>query len=108
MKRSGQVKPSNLMHLDVGKCAEPIEEKLCRLELLALDDERMPRVVFEDRMIELRDQLLARPVPELEDRRDQADARHVLVEAVFGEEIERGRMRGGGARVGLQLAIVVK
>ncbi len=50
----------------------------------------------------------ARPVPELEDRRDQADPRHVVGEPVLAQEIERRRMRGGGARIGLRAVIVVE
>jgi hypothetical protein len=95
-------------HFDIGECTQPFEQKLCGLELLALHDEGMPGVVFENGMVELRHQLLARPIPELEDRRDQADARHVGIEAVVGQKVERGWMRGRGARVGLQAAIVVE
>jgi hypothetical protein len=59
-------------------------------------------------MVELGDQLLAGPIPELKDRRHQADTRHVGVEAVLAQQIERRRMRRRGARVGLQAAIVVE
>jgi hypothetical protein len=48
-------------------------------------------------------------VPELQDRRDEADARHVIVQAVvvepvLAQQIERRR----GTRVGLRAAIVVE
>jgi len=153
MKRSGQVKPSNVMSerrrtvlgadeigarmrgdagrpakldadrvrrlrhvehlvieqdLDARTFAETLENKLCGLELLALHDERMARVVFENDVVELRDERCARPIPKLKDRRHQADARHVVGEAVFGQEIECRRMRRGGARIGLQAASVVE
>jgi hypothetical protein len=95
-------------HFDVRERAQTVEQKSCSLELLALHDKGMPRVVLKNGVIELRDQLLAWPVPELKDRRDQANARHVGVEVVLGEEIKRGWMRGRGPRVGLQAAIIIE
>jgi hypothetical protein len=68
----------------------------------------MLSVAFENGVIELRDQLLAGPIPELEDRRHQAHAGHVVIEPVLAQQIERRRMRGRGARLGLQRAIVVE
>ena len=59
-------------------------------------------------MIELRHQFVARPVPELEDRRHQSDPRHVLRKPIHGEEFERRRMGGRGARIGLRPVIVVE
>ena len=59
-------------------------------------------------MIELRHQFAARPVPELEDRRHQPDARHVRREPIFGEQFERRRMGGRGARIGLRPGVVVE
>ncbi len=59
-------------------------------------------------MIELGDQRIGRPVPELEDRRDQADPRHVVGKPVVAEEIERRRMCGGGARIGLRAVALVE
>ena len=43
--------------LDIGQVAQAFEKELCGLELLALHDERMPRVVGENGMVELRDEL---------------------------------------------------
>ena len=95
-------------HLDIGHFAQALEQEIAGLELLALHDERMPRVVLEHGMIEFGDQRGARPVPEMKDRRHQPDARHVGVEAVLGEQIERRRMRGRGARIGLRAVIEVE
>src|SRR6266568_2170514 len=94
--------------LDIRIGAQALQKKLCGFELFALHDERMPRVIFENGMVELGDQLLAWAVPKLKDRRDEADARHVTVETVLAQQIERRRMRRRGARVGLQAAIVVE
>src|SRR5215471_4930580 len=79
-------------HFDVRKKLQPIQDQLRGLELFALHDEGMPRVVFKNGVIELRDQFLARSVPELKDRRQQTDARHVIDQCVI-QEIERRRMR---------------
>ena len=68
----------------------------------------MACVVLQNGAVELGDELAARPVPELEDRRDQADARHVVRESVLLEQIKRCRMGRGGARIGLQFAVVVE
>ncbi len=67
----------------------------------------MLRVILENGVIELRDQVLARPVPELEDRRNEADARHVG-DQVIVQQVERRRMGGRRARIGLQCAVVVE
>ena len=72
-------------HLDVRKFAQSIEDQLGGLELLALNDIGITRVVLEQRVIELRHQFAARPVPELEDRHHQSDPRHVLREPVHSE-----------------------
>jgi hypothetical protein len=68
----------------------------------------MTRIVLENGVIELGDELAARPVPELEDWSDEADARHVVRESVLLEQIKRCRMGGGGARIILQFAVVVE
>ena len=94
-------------HLDIRIKRQPVQDQLCSLELLALYDKRMPRVVFENGMIELRDQLLVRPVPELKDRRHQTNPRHIADQLVV-QEIERRRMGGRGAQVHLQHAVVVE
>ena len=93
---------------DVRQFSQALQQKLCGLELLALHDKGMLRVVLENGVVELRDQLAARPVPELEDRRDQPDARHVGGEAVLGQQIKRRRMGGGGARIGLRAVVLVE
>jgi hypothetical protein len=94
--------------LDARTFAQTFENELGGLELFALHDKGMACVVFENGMVELRDELRARPIPELKDRRHQADARHVVGKPVLDQEIERRRMRRGGAGVGLQAAIVVE
>ena len=94
-------------HLGIRKKLQAIQDKLCSLELFALHDKWMPRVVFEDGVIELRDQLLARPVPELKDRSSEPDARHVADQRVV-QEVERCRVGRRGARIDLQRAVVVE
>ena len=94
--------------LDVRKLLDPLKQQLRGLELLALHDERMLGVVLEDRVIELGDQRVRRPVPELEDRRHQPDPRHVVGEPVVAQEIECRGVRGGGARIGLRAVILVE
>ena len=96
------------LDLHIGESAQPLQQKLRGLELFALHHEGMARIVLEDGMVELGDELAARPVPELEDRRDQADARHVISESAVLEQIKRRRMGGGGARIGPQFAVVVE
>ena len=84
----GLLYPDNLVaekHLDIQELAEPTEDQLGGLELFALHHIRISRVVLEQRVIELRDQFAARPVPELEDRRNQTGSRHVLREPIDGE-----------------------
>ena len=44
----------------------------------------------------------------MKDRRHQPDARHVGVEPVLGEQIERRRMRGRRARIGLRALVDVE
>ena len=95
-------------HLDVRQLAHAVENELGGFELFALDDEGMLRVVLEDGMVEFGDLLAARPVPELEDRRHQTDTRHVVGEAIVGQQIERRGMGGRRARVGLRAFIDVK
>jgi hypothetical protein len=95
-------------HFDIRIGTQAFQKELCGFELFALHDERMLRVVTKNRMVELREELLARPIPELKGRRDQADARHIMVEAVLAQQIERRRMRCRSARVGLQAAIIVE
>ena len=94
-------------YLDIRMRLQPVQNELRGLELFALHDKRMPRVVFENGVIELRDQRLARPVPELKDWRDQTDPRHVGGQRVV-QQIERRRMGGRGAQVHLQHAVIVE
>ena len=86
----------------------PLEEKTCGLELLALNDKRMPRILGEDRVVELRNKSIGRPIPKLKDRRNQAYPRHILSQAIFGQQIEGCGMRRGRARVSLQAVVVVE
>ena len=88
-----------------GEPLHPLQKKTCGLELLALNNKRMPSILRKDRMIELRHKSIGRPVPKLKDRRDQSYPRHILIQAVFGEQIERCGMRRGRARVGLQASL---
>src|SRR5688500_17836711 len=65
-------------------------------------------VASEDGVIELCNQTVRRPVPELENWRHKTDARHVRGQSGFREQIERRRMRGRRARIGLQAIVVVE
>src|SRR5262245_42819536 len=74
-------------HFDVRKPLYPLQQKIRGLELLALNNKGMSSIPREDRMIELGHESIGRPVPELKDRRDQSHPRHILVQAVFGQQI---------------------
>src|SRR6185437_7337049 len=93
---------------DIGQFAHAPEDELCRLELLALDDERKARVVLQQRVVEFRDLAPAWPVPELKDRRDQAEPRHVLDQPSLGQDLERAGMRRRRARIVLRALILVE
>ena len=95
-------------HLGVRQFAEPVEDEPRGLELLALDDEWEARVVLEERMVERGDALARRAVPELDDGTDEPDAGHVLDEAGLGQQLQRRRMRGRGARIVGEAGIVVE
>jgi hypothetical protein len=84
---------------DVAEGGEPLQNEFGGLELLALDHVGVTGIVPEHRMIELGNKRRARPVPELEYRRHEPDALHVVGKAVLGEKVERRGMRGGGAWV---------
>jgi hypothetical protein len=85
-----------------------LEQETRRLELLALHDERMPGVVGQYGMIEFSDETIRRTIPELEDRGNESDARHVVGQPEFGKQIEGSWMRGRGPRVGLQAVVIVE
>ena len=89
-------------HFHVGQRSQAIEKKLGGLELLALNNEWMAGVFFEDNVIELGDLLAAWPIPELEDGRHQPDARHVLRKSIFGQQIECSGMGRGSPWIRLQ------
>jgi hypothetical protein len=65
-------------------------------------------VTGEKRVIELRNQSIGGTVPELENRRNQADASHLVGKAGFRKQIESGWMGRRRARIGLQAVIVVE
>src|SRR5262249_58228535 len=67
-------------HLDVWEPLHPLQEQVCGLELLALNNEGMPGIPRKDRMMELRHESIGRPIPELKDRRDQSSPCHLLVQ----------------------------
>ncbi len=62
----------------------------------------------ENGVVELRDKLRARPVPELEDRRYQPDARHIVGQPVLGQEVKRRGMGRRGARIVARAGIFVE
>ena len=94
--------------LDIRKLLHPFQNQVRRLELLALHDERVLGVVPQGGVVEFRYLAVGRPVPELEDRRDEPDARHIVGKAVVAEQIKRGRMRGRRSGIGLRAVIVVE
>ena len=62
----------------------------------------MTGVFLEDNVIELGDLLAAWPIPELEDGRHQADARHLVRKTILGQQIERSGMGRGSPWIRLQ------
>ncbi len=97
-----------VQHVDVRQFSQAIENEFRGLELFALDDIREGRVVLEQGVVELRDQLATGPVPELEDGRHQPDPRHVGGQPVLCEQFKGCWMGGGGPRIGLRLGIIVE
>jgi hypothetical protein len=95
-------------HLDVWELLQSLQDQLRGLELLALHDEGVLGIILEDDVVELRHQRIRRAVPELENRRDQPDPRHVIGEPVLAQQIERRRMGGGGAGVGLRAVVLLE
>jgi hypothetical protein len=55
----------------------------------------------ENGVIKLRHKSVGRPIPELKDRCDQPDTRHIFDQPVLREQIEGCRMRRCCARIGL-------
>ena len=68
----------------------------------------MVGVVLENGVIELGDLLATWPIPELEDRRHQPDARHLIGKSILGEQIERGGMGRGRPWIRLQSFVDVE
>jgi hypothetical protein len=94
--------------LDIRQRREPIQDEIRGLELLALDDERLARVLRQERMIEFCHLLAGRPVPELEDGADQPDARHILDQPGLRENFEGRRVGRRGARILLRRRVLVE
>src|SRR5207247_9081300 len=55
--------------------------------------------------VEFGDELERRPVPELEGAGDQPDAQVLVDQAELGEDLERRRLRGRGARAVVDLVV---
>jgi hypothetical protein len=96
-------------NLDIWIGAQAVQKELCGFELFALHDERCRVSFVRTAWSNWATSCWAGAVPELQDRRDEADARHVIVQAVvvepvLAQQIERRR----GTRVGLRAAIVVE
>jgi|SRR5690348_8103854 hypothetical protein len=72
-------------HFDIRKLSEALKKDLGGLELLALNDEWVICVTLENDVIELGDLLPAWPIPELEDRRHQPDAGHLVRKTIICE-----------------------
>ena len=95
-------------HFHVRELLHSFEEQASGLELLALNDKRMPRILREDRVVEFRNKSIGRSIPKLKDRRNQAYPCHVLSQAIFGQQIECCGVRRGRARVSLQAVLVIE
>jgi hypothetical protein len=85
-------------HFRVRHLAKPRDRHVGELVLLGLYHERVCRFAPQPVEIELSDQLERWPVPELERARDQPDAQVLVDQAELGEDLERRRLGGGGAR----------
>ncbi len=96
------------VNFNIRQHAQSLQDQLGGLKLLALHHIGKARVTFEQAMVEGGDQFAGGPVPELEDRRHQPDARHVVGQAAVGQKLERRRMGGGGARIGLWRLVLVE
>ncbi len=95
-------------HLDIGQFLKTLKKKFCCFKLLTLDDERVAGVVLQKDMIELGDLVATWSIPELKDGRYQTDASHLVCKTIFGEQIERGRMRRRRPRIRLRRIIEVE
>src|SRR4051812_4515936 len=85
-------------HRRIAHGSQAGEAHVGELMLLGLHDERIRGLAAQSVEVELRDQAKAGPVPELENRRHQP-LRDVLVDqAELGQDLERRRLRGRGAR----------
>ena len=97
-------RPVANMTSTLGRSCSRFENELGGLELLALHDEGV--AVSSLRMAWSNSATLSgRPVPELKNRRDEPDARHIVGKAVLAEQIEGGRVRGRRARIRLRRAL---
>ena len=67
--------------------------------LLALHDERIPRVGFESAEIEFDDEFPAGAIPDAELRLDQAAPDDVIHQSEIFEDLQRSGVRGRGARI---------
>ena len=85
-------------NLGVRHRAQPAQRHVGELVLLGLHHERKLGLAAQPVEVEHGDALERRPVPELEGARHQAHADVFVDEAELGENLERGWLRGGGAR----------
>src|SRR5580700_832810 len=83
----------------MSKPAKALDRHICELVLLALHDEGVARVSFQDAEIELGDQFARGAIPDPEFGLDQTAGDDVVDEAQAVEDFKRRRMRGRGARI---------
>jgi hypothetical protein len=68
----------------------------------------MLRVFGKNSVIKFRHKPVCGPIPEMKDRRNQSDPRHVARQPILGQQIESGGMGRCCAGVGLQSVIVIE
>ena len=90
--------PRRELDLGVRKFLQPLDRHAGELVLLALHGERVGRLVLEDAEIEFGDDLLARAVPDAEQRLDQAALDHLVDHAEPGQHFQRRGVGGCRAR----------
>src|SRR5580704_5525108 len=83
----------------MSKPAKALDRHGGELVLLALHDERVARVSFQDTEIELGDQFARGAIPDPEFGLDQTTRDDVVDEPQAREDFKRRRMRGRGARI---------
>jgi Thiamine pyrophosphate enzyme, N-terminal TPP binding domain len=95
-------------NFDFRKLPQSVEQNAGGLELLALHDEGMLRILRQNGMVEFGNEPVRRAIPELEDWRHQADPYHFLCQSMFRKQVQRRWMRRRRARVRLKAVVVIE